>query len=408
MSLVYLAENLNMGQRKEALKILNDSQMRQSGSQERFDQEIAVAAQLYHPNIVTAFNSIRLPSLTVFAMQYVEGQDLEQYIRSKGPLRIATACGVIRQVAAGLQYAMEKTTIHRDIKPANLMLTKVGAKDVVKILDFGLAKAQLEAETDVALTATGMGMGTPQYMAPEQLLSASTVDIRADIYSLGCTLYFLLTGKAPFNGTQYEIYHAHQTQDATSLNLIRSDVPVALAAVVAKMMAKEPSKRFQRPDQVAAALAPFLELKSSVPANMAGPNACVAGTSSVPVVRQVTQIETVPPSIAPAVNVTPSPHAMLIESLRRMKPPEPLPNGRQTPRKFKVTKRHAKLLRQLAVLTGTCALVPTVFVFGDGNPAMVGFFLLVLLLTIFFLTLRLAWFLLFYRSTPSLEHPDKD
>ncbi|QDV71743.1 Serine/threonine-protein kinase PrkC [Rosistilla carotiformis] len=303
MSLVYLAENLHMGRRKEALKILNESQTRQSGSRERFDQEIAVAAQLQHPNIVTAYSAMKLASLSVFAMQYVEGKDLDKFVRSKGAMRIDTACGVIRQVAAGLQYAMEMRTIHRDIKPANLMLTKVGAKHVVKILDFGLAKSQMEAETQVALTSTGMGMGTPQYMAPEQLRSAATVDIRADIYSLGCTLYFLLAGKPPFTGTQYEVYHAHQSQEAKWLNLVRTDVPAELAAVVAKMMAKEPSTRFQCPKDVGTALAPFLELKGPVPANIAGTEARVIAAASVPSVRLATQFE----SVSQVLPLTPRP-----------------------------------------------------------------------------------------------------
>ncbi len=265
MSLVYLAENLHMGRRKEALKILNYSLLRVPSAKERFEQEISVAAQLHHPNIVVAYSALRLKSVSVFAMEYVVGQDLHKLVTDKGPLRIATACGIIRQVAAGLQYAHEMKTIHRDIKPANLMLTKSGTKDIVKILDFGLAKAQMEAEKTGSLTGTNAGMGTAQYMAPEQMLSAANVDIRADIYSLGCTLYYLLAGRAPFGGSDYEIYQAHQSSEPKPLNLIRNDVPIELNAVISKMLAKTPDKRFVQPGEIVEALAPFMHLKNSVP-----------------------------------------------------------------------------------------------------------------------------------------------
>ncbi len=331
MGLVYLAENLHMGRREEALKILNDSQMRQRGSRERFDQEISVAAQLHHPNIVISYNSIRLSSITVFVMQYAKGQDLDEYVRSKGAMCIADACDVIRQAAAGLQYAMEMKTIHRDIKPGNLVRTEVGAENVVKILDFGLAKAQMETGSNAGLTSTGTGMGTPHYMAPEQFRSAATVDIRADIYSLGCTLYFLLTGKPPFSGTVYEVYDAIQSQQAISLSAVRADVPDALAAVVAKMMAKEPSKRYQRPDEIAAALTPFLGLKGPAPANIASDNAGFATTVSVPPVRQDTQIEPEPQSTPPVENTPPADHVAQLESFAQL-----APVARQTTASLKV------------------------------------------------------------------------
>lgn len=265
MSVVYLAENLHMGRRREALKVLNESLLRMPSARERFEQEIAVASHLEHSNIVVAYSALRLKSLTVFAMQYVQGQDLQKLVKEKGPLRIATACGIIRQVAAGLQYAHEMNTIHRDIKPANLMLTKSGSKDIVKILDFGLAKAQMEMEKPGGLTSTSAGMGTAQYMAPEQVISAAKVDIRADIYSLGCTLYYLLSGRAPFSGSDFEIYRAHQSEEPKPLNLVRGDVPVELMAVLSKMLAKSPEKRFAQPGQIIEALAPFMHLKGAAP-----------------------------------------------------------------------------------------------------------------------------------------------
>ena len=136
--------------------------------------------------------------------------------------------------------------VHRDIKPANLILARDGKKAIVKLLDFGLAKVTSEGETDSNLTREGQMLGTPDYIAPEQIRDAQSADIRADIYSLGCTLYYLLTGGPPFRGDHlWDVYQAHFSMDASPLNLVRPEVPVELAAVVAKMMAKEPGRRFQ-------------------------------------------------------------------------------------------------------------------------------------------------------------------
>ena len=154
--------------------------------------------------------------------------------------------------------------VHRDIKPSNLMLTKDGNKPVIKVLDFGLAKVASERAVDGGLTHEGQMLGTPHYMAPEQTVNAQKADIRADIYSLGCTLYCLLTGFPPFDASSlYELLQAHHSMDAKPLNFIRPEVPVELAALVGKMMAKEPSKRFQTPREVAEALKPFFKPSAS-------------------------------------------------------------------------------------------------------------------------------------------------
>ena len=153
---------------------------------------------------------------------------------------MAHAANFTYQAALGLQHAHERGMVHRDIKPSNLMLAGQGKRATVKILDFGLAKATQEAPIDGGLTREGQMLGTPDYIAPEQSLDAQKADIRADIYSLGCTLYYLLTGGPPFEAhSLYEILQAHHSRDAQPLNLARPEVPAELAALVAKMMAKD-------------------------------------------------------------------------------------------------------------------------------------------------------------------------
>jgi hypothetical protein len=154
--------------------------------------------------------------------------------------------------------------VHRDIKPGNLMLTRQGNRAVIKVLDFGLAKVSREVPADGALTHEGQMLGTPDFIAPEQSVDARRADIRADIYSLGCTLYYLLSGGPPFKGTSlYDILQAHHSRDALPLNLVRPEVPEELASIVARMMAKEPERRFQTPAEVAKALTPFFKTGSA-------------------------------------------------------------------------------------------------------------------------------------------------
>jgi len=262
MGVVYLARNTLMD-RKEVLKVVSRELMDRRGVLDRFLREIRNAAQLHHPNIVTAYSAIRAGESIVFAMEFVEGFDLAQLVKGKGPLPVAHACNFIYQAALGLQYAHERGMVHRDIKPSNLILARQGNRPVVKVLDFGLAKATREGPVDKSLTHEGQMLGTPDYIAPEQSLDATRADIRADIYSLGCTLYYLLTGGPPFRGgSVYEVLQAHHSMEAKPLNLVRPDVPWELAAVVDKMMAKDPERRYQTPKEVAQALKPFFKTEA--------------------------------------------------------------------------------------------------------------------------------------------------
>jgi tRNA A-37 threonylcarbamoyl transferase component Bud32 len=256
MGVVYLARQTVMD-RPVVIKVINPSLLDRPDALERFRREIEAAAKLSHPNIVTAYDAEQAGDLHILVMEFVEGQSLAQVLQRKGPLPLAHACHYTRQAALGLQHAFERGMVHRDIKPSNLMLTPRGQ---VKILDFGLAKMVSENRPQSALTALNAYMGTPDYSAPEQATDARSADIRADLYSLGCTLYCLLAGRPPFQEeTPVLTILAHLEKAPPPLPELRPDVPAAVWAVVARLLAKAPAQRFQRPVEVAQGLAPFIK-----------------------------------------------------------------------------------------------------------------------------------------------------
>jgi WD40 repeat protein len=260
MGAVYRAEHKLM-QRPVALKVIRGDLVNRPGMIERFRREGQAAAQLSHPNIVTAYDAEQAGSVHFLVMEFVEGTTLARWVTEHGPLPVTQACIYARQVAQGLQHAFERGMVHRDIKPQNLLLTRSGW---VKILDFGLARfvreqVGLGPEERGALTASGAVMGTPDYMAPEQANDAHTANVRADLYSLGCTLYFLLTGRPPFVADSFaEKLAAHLKEKPAPLSGIRPDVPRELDAVVGRLLAKDPAQRYQTPAEVVQALTPFL------------------------------------------------------------------------------------------------------------------------------------------------------
>jgi formylglycine-generating enzyme required for sulfatase activity/tRNA A-37 threonylcarbamoyl transferase component Bud32 len=259
MGVVYLAHNVLMD-RPEVLKVLGKALLDEPGARDRFLREVRAAAKLDHPHVVKAHSALPLGETLALAMEYVEGEDLAKVVQRQGPLPVAHACLYIRQVALGLQHAHEQGMVHRDIKPHNLILTRQGNTPIVKVLDFGLAKATRAGQTATDLTGTGQMMGTPEYVAPEQALDAARADIRADVYGLGCTLYYLLNGAPPFAGrSTFEVLQAQVSAQPRPLDEVRPDVPAGLAAVVAKMLAKEPARRYQSPAEVARALEPFVQ-----------------------------------------------------------------------------------------------------------------------------------------------------
>jgi WD40 repeat protein/tRNA A-37 threonylcarbamoyl transferase component Bud32 len=281
MGVVYQAEHIQM-ERLVALKVISKSILDNPTATQRFAQEVKAAAQLNHPNIVAAYDFEQAGDLHMLVMEYVEGSNLAEVVERKGPLPVAHACHYVRQAAQGLQHAFERKMIHRDLKPHNLMLTPQGT---VKVLDLGLARRTSNCPQQSGVTAVGTVVGTPEYIAPEQARDSSTADIRADIYSLGCTLFCLLTGKPPFpDGAPMQKLLAHIEQEAPSLRQLRPDVSAELAAVVMKMMAKKPEDRYQTPAEVMAALAPFCESGQRTPTAKTGqPRLAVARKPWAPV-----------------------------------------------------------------------------------------------------------------------------
>ena len=259
MGVVYEAEHRVM-QRKVAIKVITPHLVSHPAAVERFHQEVKSAAKLSHKNIVTAYDAEQTGRLHYLVMEYVDGQSLDAIVKEKGPLSVRRACDYILQAALGLEHAFQQGMVHRDIKPQNLMCTKDG---VVKILDFGLARLAVGNDDDTTgLTAFGTTVGTPDYIAPEQARDSRRVDTRADIYSLGGTLYYLLSGQTLFpEGAALEKVVAHMEREPTSIKEFREDVPEELITVLNRMLAKEPEDRFQTPKEVAAALKPLVKAR---------------------------------------------------------------------------------------------------------------------------------------------------
>jgi serine/threonine-protein kinase len=276
MGQVFKARHRNLG-RIVALKLIRKERLDNPAMVKRFQREVRAAAALVHPNIMLAYDADEVNGTHILVMEFVEGAtDLSQLVKRNGPLPVPQACEYTRQAALGLQHASERGLVHRDIKPSNLLVSGgvvSGGKTAgqaasahhppltthqIKILDMGLARLDQPAAADdksSTMTQEGAVMGTPDYIAPEQARDSHQADIRADLYSLGCTLYFLLTGRVPFpGGSLTEKLIKHQLHETVPVEQLRPDVPPAVAAVVRKLMAKKREERFQTPAEVAVAL----------------------------------------------------------------------------------------------------------------------------------------------------------
>lgn len=254
MSQVYLGEHVLM-ERRVAIKVLPRQRVKDKSYLQRFQLEARAAARLDDPNIVRVFDIDNEGEVHYIIMEYVQGRDLHQTVSQDGPLPFNTAARFITQVATGLQHAHEMGLVHRDIKPANCL---VDANQTVKLLDMGLAKLT-DDETSLTLANDENVLGTADYLAPEQALNSHSADARADIYSLGCTLYFLLCGRPPFpDGTISERLLKHQVEEPVSILKARPDCPLSLVNICQRMMAKKPEGRPQTAGEVARLLNEWL------------------------------------------------------------------------------------------------------------------------------------------------------
>ena len=296
MSSVYLAEHVLM-QRRVAIKVLPKNRVEDSSYLARFHREAQAAASLDHRNIVRAYDVDNDGDIHYLVMEYVEGRDLQVMVKAEGPLDFVRAAEYTRQAACGLAHAHDAGLIHRDIKPANLLVDRHG---VVKVLDLGLARFTDEDRASLTVAFDENVLGTADYLAPEQAVDSHRVDNRADIYSLGCTLYYLLLAHPPFpDGTLPQRLMMHQRTPPPDIRLERPDAPEDLLAICAKMMAKKAANRYQNAYEVSDALSDWLRARgqridggssgsmlrtgSSAPSRRVGPSP--SGTVGAPVRR---------------------------------------------------------------------------------------------------------------------------
>jgi serine/threonine protein kinase len=258
MGLVLKARHRMMG-RRVALKIMSPKAVQSPDSVRRFQREVHAAARLTHPNIVAAFDADQAGQTHFLVLEYVEGRDLSSLVKSQGCLDPAKAVDCILQAARGLQYAHEQGVIHRDIKPGNLLMDEEGT---VRILDMGLARLEGTAE-QAELTGTDQIMGTVDYMAPEQAADTRRADARADIYSLGITLWYLLTGRPAYSGdTLMAKLLKHRDGPVPSLTAACPAASKSLEAVFSRMVAKHPDERYQSMTEV---IADLLHVQAGAP-----------------------------------------------------------------------------------------------------------------------------------------------
>ncbi|MCI0335316.1 MAG: serine/threonine protein kinase [Planctomycetes bacterium] len=243
--------------RTVAVKVLSLRQSADVDSLRRFHTEARSAARLDHPNIARAHFVGEDRGVRYIVFEFIEGTNIRDLVHANGPLPLGDALSYTIQIAGALTHAWEREVVHRDIKPSNILITPDGQ---AKLVDMGLARIEYIGQTAQDETATGVTLGTFDYISPEQARNPRDADIRSDIYSLGCTLFFMLTGRPPFiEGTAVQKLLAHQSDAVPDVREFRPDVPDILATVLARMLAKRPEDRFDTPLDLTAALAGCLD-----------------------------------------------------------------------------------------------------------------------------------------------------
>jgi eukaryotic-like serine/threonine-protein kinase len=269
MGTVFLAEH-RLLRIPVALKTVRATRAGDGKSLDRFLQEAKVAAQLNHPNIARVFDAEQIGEALFLAIEYVPGQTLAQLVAKKGPLPVSQACEYIRQAGQGLDHAAGRGVVHRDIKPQNLMLML--PEGAIKILDFGLGRLVDEERSHGRLTNNDDLLGTPHFIAPEQIRDSRTADARSDIYGLGCTFYYILAGEGPFQGSNpLELLEKHANQPPPSIRSLRRDVSAEVDRLILAMLAKDPRQRPQTSADMMQALARINTASASASAPHAQP-----------------------------------------------------------------------------------------------------------------------------------------
>jgi serine/threonine-protein kinase len=273
MGVIYHARNWKLDT-PAAVKVIRPERARDPAAVERFLREVRALGAIRHPHVVHALDADVEGGRLYCAMEYVPGTDLAQLLRDRGALPVETACRYAAQLADGLRHVSRLGLVHRDVKPGNILVVQDGS--AVKLSDLGLARfdhPDWGAETG-GLTRVGMMIGTPDYVSPEQVRDSRGVDIRSDLYSLGCTLYHMLAGRPPFDGlAMVEKLECHQSELPTPVEELRPDVPASVAGVVRTLLAKRPRDRYQDPAEVLAVLRPYLSAAGDTVADASAPTA---------------------------------------------------------------------------------------------------------------------------------------
>lgn len=338
MGSVYLCEHKLM-RRRVAVKVLPTAKASDEAALQRFYREARAAAALDHPNIVHAYDIDQDENLHFLVMEYVDGASLQEIVGKTGPMTVARAAHYIRHAAIGLEHAHQAGLVHRDIKPGNILVDRTG---VVKILDMGLARFFNDQDDILTRKYDENVLGTADYLAPEQAIDSHEVDIRADVYSLGATFYFLLTGKTPLGegtvGQKLMWLHSRQVKP---VHTVRPDVPAALSAVIDKMMAKDPGQRYDSPQALVEALAPWGQAAIKPPLESEMPHLSLAASggpstseptliTSTPDASSGQKRASKPPSHAP----TPKPSLPVLPAPAKVSvlpAPQPAPVGSTAP-----------------------------------------------------------------------------
>jgi eukaryotic-like serine/threonine-protein kinase len=255
MGKVFKAQHTKLN-RIVALKVIRNDRRGDERATKRFMREIEALGSMSHPNIIAAYDAEITSNDLFYVMEWVDGMDLGFYVKQHGPLEVAETVRFLAQLCNALQHIHEHRLIHRDIKPSNLLRTKDGS--MVKLLDLGLVRNEF-SRIGIELTRVGSILGTPDFISPEQAFSPSETDIRSDLYSVGCTFYFLLTGQAPFEEREtVKKLVGHAQDEPTPISRFRSDVPAELLWILRRLMAKKPAQRYDQPNDVIADLLPVL------------------------------------------------------------------------------------------------------------------------------------------------------